>query len=300
MVGRLVQAGWEVHAWNRSPEKAEQLRAKIPNLRVHNQPQQAVAGCAYTITMLEDGAAVRSVLFGQTSAVANSVAATAAHIPGHTIIDMSSILPEQAQDHAQRLAAMGVAHIDAPVSGGTLGAEAGNLAIMAGGNPQHIAHIAALMAPLGTLTHVGPIGSGQLAKLANQMIVGITIGAVAEALLLCEQGGADSALVRQAIMGGFAQSRVLEVHGQRMVERDFAARGRLAIQLKDMRNVLHTSQRLGTSVPISSLLERLYTEGVAQGLADLDQAALFLSLQAMQNGGEGAKKKSEIIPTNQA
>jgi 2-hydroxy-3-oxopropionate reductase len=130
---------------------------------------------------------------------------------------------------------------------------------------------------------VGPSGSGQLAKLANQMIVGITIGAVAEALLLCQKGGADMAKVKEAISGGFADSRILQVHGQRMVERDFAPRGRMTVQLKDMRNALDTAAGLGFTAPITGLLEQLYADGVAHGLSDLDQAGLFVEL-ARRNG----------------
>jgi 3-hydroxyisobutyrate dehydrogenase-like beta-hydroxyacid dehydrogenase len=126
---------------------------------------------------------------------------------------------------------------------------------------------------------VGPSGSGQLAKLANQMIVGITIGAVAEALLLAQKGGADPAQVRKALRGGFAESRVLEVHGQRMVDGDFAKRGSLAIQLKDMRNALHTAQGMGLDTPITRHLGQLYAEAAAAGLGDLDQSGLFVALK---------------------
>jgi 2-hydroxy-3-oxopropionate reductase len=131
---------------------------------------------------------------------------------------------------------------------------------------------------LGKSTLVGPHGCGQLAKLANQMIVGITIGAVAEALLLCAKGGADMAKVKEAISGGFADSRILQVHGQRMVERDFAPRGRISVQLKDMRNALETGKQLGFDAPITQLLEQLYAQAHDHGLAGMDQAALFVQL----------------------
>ena len=136
---------------------------------------------------------------------------------------------------------------------------------------------------LGKSTLVGPHGCGQLAKLANQMIVGITIGAVAEALLLCAKGGADMAQVKQAITGGFADSRILQVHGQRMVERDFAPRGRISVQRKDMHNALDTAAELGFEAPVTQLLTHLYDQAAAHGLADLDQAALFTEL-ARRNG----------------
>jgi 2-hydroxy-3-oxopropionate reductase len=145
---------------------------------------------------------------------------------------MASIKPAEAREHARRLAARRRASPGRPVSGGTVGAEAGTLAIMAGGEAADFERAAPVFAALGRATHVGPHGAGQLAKLANQMIVGITIGAVAEALLLCEKGGADPAKVRQAIGGGFAESRILQLHGERMVTRDFAPRGRMTVQRK--------------------------------------------------------------------
>ena len=135
-----------------------------------------------------------------------------------------------------------------------------------------------MFAPLGRATHVGPHGAGQLAKLANQMIVGITIGAVAEALLFAAKGGADMAKVREAISGGFADSRILQLHGQRMVERDFAPRGRMAVQLKDMRNAMATARETGFDAPITALFEALYADGVEHGLGDLDHSGLFVEL----------------------
>jgi len=136
---------------------------------------------------------------------------------------------------------------------------------------------------LGRATHVGPHGAGELAKLANQMIVGITIGAVAEALLLCAKGGADMAKVREAITGGFADSRILQLHGQRMVDRDFAPRAKIAVQLKDMRNALATAEEIGFEAPVTALFERLYADADEHGLTDLDHSGLFVEL-ASRNG----------------
>ena len=140
-----------------------------------------------------------------------------------------------------------------------------------------------MFAALGRATQVGPSGAGQLAKLANQMIVGITIGAVAEALLLCEKGGADPAKVREAITGGFADSRILQVHGQRMVTRNFTPGAHMTVQLKDMRNALATAAGVGLEVPITGLLAQLYADGVAHGLSEIDHAGLFVEL-ARRNG----------------
>lgn len=273
MARRLCQAGHAVSVWNRDRSKAERLLDA--GARVAASPAEAVAGADCVVTLLTDGAAVADVLFEQ--------GAAAAMAPGALLVDMSSIMPSQAREHASRLQALGLHHLDAPVSGGTLGAEQGTLAIMVGGEAADFARAAPLFAVLGRATQVGPHGAGQLAKLANQMIVGITIGAVAEALLLCQQGGADPVQVRAAISGGFADSRILQVHGERMVGRDFSKRGSMQVQLKDMRNALATAAELGFDAPITGLFEQLYAAGVAHGLGELDQSALFVEL-ARRNG----------------
>ncbi|HMN93116.1 MAG TPA: NAD(P)-dependent oxidoreductase [Hydrogenophaga sp.] len=273
MARRLLDAGLPVTAWNRARSKAERLEPA--GGRVADTPAEAVAGADVVITLLTDGQAVEDVLFRQGAAEAMRA--------GSTLIDMSSIQPRQARDHAARLAGRGVHHLDAPVSGGTVGAEAGTLAIMVGGRQAQFEQAFSVFEVLGRATHVGPHGAGQLAKLANQMIVGVTIGAVAEALLLCERGGADMARVREAISGGFADSRILQVHGQRMIERDFTKRGAVSVQLKDMRNALATASEIGFEAPITALFERLYAEAADHGLADLDHSALFVEL-ASRNG----------------
>jgi 2-hydroxy-3-oxopropionate reductase len=273
MARRLLEAGMRLTAWNRSRGKSERL---LPaGATVADTPAVAVAQADIVITLLTDGAAVDDVLFRQGVAEAMR--------PGSIVIDMSSIQPREARDHAARLATRGIHHLDAPVSGGTVGAEAGTLAIMVGGRQAPFEQALPVLQLLGRATHVGPSGAGQLAKLANQMIVGVTIGAVAEALLLCERGGANMAQVREAISGGFADSRILQVHGQRMVERDFTKRGAVSVQLKDMRNALSTATEVGFEAPITALFERLYADAAAHGLADLDHSALFVEL-ASRNG----------------
>lgn len=273
MARRLARAGHEVHAWNRTRAKAEPLAAD--GATVHDSAADAVRGVDFAVSLLENGAIVGDVLF--------NLGVAEAMPRGSLFIDMASIQPREAREHAARLQALGVQHLDAPVSGGTLGAEAGTLAIMAGGDETDFARALPVFAALGRATRVGLHGAGQLAKLANQMIVGITIGAVAEALLLAERGGADPAKVREAISGGFADSRILQVHGERMVQRDFAPRGRMTVQLKDMRNAMATARELDFQAPITALFERLYADGVEHGLADLDQAGLFVEL-AQRNG----------------
>lgn len=273
MARRLCEAGHGVQVWNRSRDKAERL---MPfGAVVQDTAAQAVAGAEIVITMLENGSVVQEVLF--------SSGVAAAMKPGTVVADMSSIKPAEAREHAQRLGEMGIAHLDAPVSGGTIGAEQGTLAIMAGGKASTFERARQVLGALGRPTHVGPSGAGQLAKLANQMIVGITIGAVAEALLLCEKGGADMAKVKEAITGGFADSRILQVHGQRMIDRDFTPRARMSVQLKDLRNALSTASEIGFQAPVTELFEQLYSSGIEHGLTDLDHAGLFVEL-AKRNG----------------
>ncbi len=273
MARRLCEAGHEVHVWNRSRDKAERVAAF--GAMVHSTAALAASAADVVVSMLENGAVVEDVLFAQGAAQAMKA--------GTLVIDMASIKPREARDHAARLAAMGISHLDAPVSGGTVGADAGTLVIMAGGRPEDFERAQAVFQVFGRATHVGPHGTGQLTKLANQMIVGITIGAVAESLLMCARGGADMAKVKEAITGGFADSRILQVHGQRMVERDFAPRARMSVQLKDLRNALATAEEIGFEAPITRLFEQLYADGIEHGLTDLDHAGLFVEL-ASRNG----------------
>ena len=270
---RLCEAGYTVHVWNRTSNKAQRLAAA--GAIVHETPTDAVRDADITITMLDNGSVVGRVLF--------DLGVAAAMKPGALLVDMSSIKPTEARDHAARLNERHIAYLDAPVSGGTIGAESGTLAIMAGGKTNSFEQALPVLTVFGRATHVGPIGAGQLTKLANQMIVGGTIGIVAEALLLCERGGANMAKVKEAITGGFADSRVLQVHGQRMVERDFTPRGRMSVQLKDLRNAQSTAQEIGYDAPITALFEQLYAQSLDHGLADLDQSGLFVEL-ASRNG----------------
>ena len=270
---RLCEAGHSVHVWNRTIGKAQRLSGA--GAIVHAKPTDAVREADFIITMLDDGPVVSEVLFAL--GVANSLPANS------LVIDMSSIKPVEARDHAARLNEQHIGYLDAPVSGGTIGADSGTLAIMVGGKASNFERALPILNVFGRPTHVGPTGAGQLTKLANQMIVGATIGIVAEALLLCERGGAHMGKVREAITGGFADSRILQVHGQRMVERDFTPRGRMSVQLKDLRNALATASEVGFDAPITALFEQLYAQGVEHGLADLDQSGLCVEL-ASRNG----------------
>jgi 2-hydroxy-3-oxopropionate reductase len=224
--------------------------------------------------MLENGAVVTDVLFGQ--GVAEALA------PGAALIDMSSIPPSLAKDHAARVSGRGLRYLDAPVSGGTVGAEQATLAIMAGGDKAAFEAARPIFEAMGRPTHVGPHGAGQLAKLANQAIVGVTLGAVSEALLLAAAGGADPAAVRQAIRGGFAESRILELHGLRMIERDFAPRGFVHVQVKDLDTILDTARELGLTLPLTQNVRDRFVELRDRlGGAHLDHSAILLQLEAM-------------------
>lgn len=266
---RLLDAGYDLTVWNRSREKAEALAPF--GARVMDTASQAVQDAEIVVLMLENGRIVTDVLFGQ--GVAEALR------PGTILVDMSSIKPAEAQDHARHLAERGVHHIDAPVSGGTVGAEQGTLAIMAGGDAEAFSRVKPVLEVMGRPVHVGPHGAGQLAKLANQIIVGVTIGAVAEALLLAERGGADPAKVREALRGGFAESRILELHGQRMVERDFVTKGRSVTHLKDLDNALDAAEQLSLQeVPYTALTADLF-RGLIENAGDLDHSGLLVELE---------------------
>ena len=265
---RLLGAGHAVHAFNRTTAKAERLAAS--GAAVAGDAASAVGDADTVLILLHDGPAVEGVLFQPDT--------LAALRPRTLVIDMSSIRPAEARDHGARLRALGVDYLDAPVSGGTVAAEEGRLSIMAGGEAAAYERARPIFEALGRPTHVGATGAGQLAKLANQMIVGATIGIVAEALVLAERAGADPARVRQAIRGGFAESRILELHGQRMVDRDFEKRGSVAVQLKDLENAADAARQLGIELPITARVASLYADAAANGLAEMDHSALFLEI----------------------
>jgi 2-hydroxy-3-oxopropionate reductase len=269
MARNILKAGYPLTVWNRSRAKAEDLVAAGAKLALTTA--EAAAAGAIIIVMLENGGIVEEVLFA--SGAADAMRA------GTIVADMSSIKPAEAQRHAALLAERGIGHVDAPVSGGTVGAESGSLAIMAGGESVAYARIEPVLRSMGRPTHVGPHGAGQLAKLANQIIVGVTIGAVAEALLLAKKGGADPGKVREALRGGFAESRILDLHGQRMVERDFVTKGRSVTHLKDLDNALDAADRLGVeATPFTAATADLF-RGLLANAGDLDHSALLVELE---------------------
>jgi 2-hydroxy-3-oxopropionate reductase len=269
MARRLLGAGHRLTVWNRDGAKAQPLAAE--GATVADTAEDAVRGATHVITMLTDGNVVERVLFD---------AGVAASLDrGACLIDMSSIRPSQARDHAARLESLGLSHLDAPVSGGTGGAENGTLAIMVGGDQAVFDCAQSIFTPLGRAIRVGPSGAGQLAKLANQAIVGIAIGAVAEATLLVSEGGGDLDAFRAALKDGFADSTILQLHGERMQTRDFAPRGRVSVQLKDLDNVLSEAADLGIELPLVTAVRHRFARLAGDlGAADLDHSALFLEL----------------------
>lgn len=271
MASRLLQAGYQVTAWNRTRSKADELAPL--GARVAEQVADAVAAADIVITMLEAGPIVAQVIDAALPGLKR----------GALVIDMSSTRQSEAQEVHAKLAAQGVRFIDAPVSGGVVGAEAGSLAIMAGGSAQDFAEVEAVLAGMGRPTLVGPAGCGQIAKLCNQLIVGGTLNIVAEALLLAQAGGADPTAVRAAIRGGFAESRILEVHGQRMLDRNFMPGGQVKSQFKDLENVLIAANNAGLRLPVTELVTENYQQ-VLQKAPQADQSAVLLALEAGNPG----------------
>jgi 3-hydroxyisobutyrate dehydrogenase-like beta-hydroxyacid dehydrogenase len=278
MAGRLAAAGFAVTAWNRSPQKLEGLAG----VHVAPTPRAAVERAEVVVCMLSSGEVCDAVLFGPEGAV--DIMA-----PGATLVVMSSIPVETARAQAASCSARGIAYVDAPVSGGERGARDGSLAIMAGGEAATVDALAPAFAPLGRVTHVGPIGAGQLAKLANQLIVASSICAVAEALLLAERGGADPGRVREALLGGFADSTVLRQHGLRMLEGNFAPGGPAKYQIKDTGTALSLAGTLDLVLPVAEQVDRLFRNLVGHGGGELDHSAAIVELRR-QNGIQGPQR----------
>ena len=270
MATRLFLAGYNLRVWNRTRSKVQELADM--GMDVYDDPCLAVNSNGVTadivITMLEAGTAVAEVINTILSALT----------PGAILIDMSSTQQSEAQTFAAMLALNEIGFVDAPVSGGVLGAENGDLAIMVGASQEHFDKVEKLLSVFGRPTRVGLPGSGQLAKLCNQLIVGGTINLVAEALMLAQAGGADPQAVQNALRGGFAESRVLEVHGQRMLDRNFIPGGQVKSQVKDMENILLAAQNVGLHLPISEMVTEIFRSLMPE-FAYADQAAGLLALE---------------------
>ncbi len=270
MVEQLLKSGFELFLWNRTPAKMDFFKGRAT---LCSEATDAISNADITITMLENGPIVDAVLY-------ESGAYRAAN-DGHIFIDMSSIPPSLARQHAELVKAHQCDYLDAPVSGGTAGAEAATLSIMAGGEKRVFEKVQEVFKAFGKSTYIGHYGSGQLCKLANQAIVGITIGAVSEALLLASEGGADPVAVREALSGGFAASRILELHGQRMIDRNFKPGATSRVQLKDLRTILDEANAEGLTLPLSQRTYESYLSLVANGNENVDHSGLLLELEHM-------------------
>ena len=276
MAGRLAEAGFSVKAWNRSAEKAAVLAAN--GVQPAATAAEAVAEADVVICMLSSGPVCDQVLLGASGVVSNMK-------PGAILLVMSSIPVDSAREQAEVAKAYGVAYVDAPVSGGEKGAIEGTLAIMAGGEQQDVDALRPLLNCLGRVTHVGPVGCGSLAKLANQLIVASTICAVAEALTLVEEGGADPGQVRHALLGGFADSTVFRQHGKRMVEGDFRPGGPAKYQVKDTSTALAFARSRGLRLPVGEEVDRLFRSMVEHGAGELDHSGVILEIKRMNAFG---------------
>jgi 3-hydroxyisobutyrate dehydrogenase-like beta-hydroxyacid dehydrogenase len=270
MAMHVVKAGYRVKVWNRSMDKASALVAA--GAEACADARATAEGVSVLICMLSDGPTCDEVLFGERGAVA-------AMPRGSSVIVMSSIPVETAVRESLRATEFGVRYLDAPVSGGQRGAQQGNLAIMAGGSQADFDAVRELLATMGRPVLVGPVGCGELAKIANQMIVASTIATVSEAILLVERGGGDPAKVREALTGGFADSTILQQHARRMIENDFKPGGPAKYQLKDTHTAIALAKSLGVSLPVASLVDSLFQDMVANGDGDLDHSALICELR---------------------
>ncbi|MND55961.1 NAD(P)-dependent oxidoreductase [Agrobacterium tumefaciens] len=276
MAGRLAEAGFSVKAWNRSAEKAAVLAAK--GVQPTSTAAEAAAEADVVICMLSSAPVCNEVLLGASGVVSTMK-------PGAILLVMSSIPVDSAREQAEAAKAYGVAYVDAPVSGGEKGAIEGTLAIMAGGEQRDVDALRPLLNCFGRVTHVGPVGCGSLAKLANQLIVASTICAVAEALTLVEAGGADPAQVRQALLGGFAESTVFRQHGKRMVEGDFRPGGPAKYQVKDTSTALAFAESRGLKLPVGEEVDRLFRSMVEHGAGELDHSGVILEIKRMNAFG---------------
>lgn len=286
MARNLHAGGFSVRVWNRTRSKLDSLAAR--GVPVIEELPKLVPERLVAIFMLFDGQAVDDVLFERDQHGFRLLDRLAA---GSFVICMSSIPVETARRHDDRCRARDIHYIDAPVSGGEQAAIAGSLSIMVGGEIEAVDSMRPLFEAMGrTITHIGGAGCGQLAKLANQMIVGVTIGAVAEALLLAKEGGADLAAVRQALLGGFARSEVLKQHGLQMIHREFSPGAQSVTQLKDLRTAGSLARSLDLNLPIASMVERLFEELCHGGRGAMDHSALYLLLENRQTSESMATK----------
>ncbi|MDA7830429.1 NAD(P)-dependent oxidoreductase [Candidatus Pelagibacter sp.] len=269
MAKNLLKSGYKLKVFNRSQDKAKRL--KEFGAELSTSIKDAVTSSDVIITMLTDDAAVEKVI-GSDEFIKNIK-------PNATVIDMSSINPVLSKKCAKLLKEKKINYLDAPVSGGTIGAEEASLAIMVGGDEKTFKECYDLLKILGNPTLVGPVSSGQISKLANQIIVGVTIGAVAEAVTLCEKSGTNPSKMIEALSGGWADSKILQTHGKRMINKDFSPKGKTTTQLKDMTNIINAGKAVETHLPISSLIKEMYKDLVVDGHGNTDHSFLYNAIE---------------------
>ena len=270
---RLVAAGYPVTVWNRSQEKALQLASA--GVKIEQSASQLLADSELIICLLSDATACDEVIFNHDALQ---------YIGPETIILMMSTLsPDIVVEQARKAHSVQAHYVDIPVSGGTTGAEKGSLSLMAGGDRQLIDSLRPLLSHLGKVTHVGEVGAGQLTKLANQIIVAGTLSLLSEAFTLAQRGGADPEKVREALLGGFADSTLLQHQGERMVKGDFKARGAAKWQLKDTRSAVALAKQLNLTLPLTETVNQLFSQMIDAGEGDLDHCAIIKQIQRLNN-----------------
>ena len=269
MAKNLLKSGYNLKAYNRSQDKADRL--KEFGAEISTSIKDVVTNSDVIITMLTDDVAVEKVM-GSNDFISNIKESA-------TVIDMSSINPVISKKYAEILSEKNINYLDAPVSGGTIAAEESSLAIMVGGDEKIFKECYDLLKILGNPTLVGPVTSGQISKLANQIIVGVTIGAVAEAITLCEKSGTNPSKMIEALSGGWADSKILQTHGKRMIDKDFSPKGKTTTQLKDMTNIINAGKAVETHLPISSLIKEMYKDLVTDGHGNTDHSSLYNAIE---------------------
>src|SRR3989339_101804 len=275
MAGHLLKAGHKVYVYDIVPEAIAELERQGAIACKSSKEVAGKAGMVFLI--VPDTPDVEAALFGK-NGVAEGVR------PGSIVVDMSSISPIATKEFARKLKEMGVEMLDAPVSGGQVGAQNATLSIMVGGSVELFERIKPFFEIMGkNIVHIGGNGDGQTCKVANQIIVALNIAAVGEALLFASKAGADPAKVRQALMGGFASSRILEVHGERMIKRTFDPGFRIKLHQKDLGLALQGARELGLALPQTAGAAQLMQVCTANGMADLDHSALVKALELMGN-----------------
>ena len=270
---RLVAAGYSVTVWNRSQEKALQLASA--GVKIEQSASQLLADSELIICLLSDATACDEVIFNHDALQYIG--------PDTIILMMSTLSPDIVVEQARKAHSVQAHYVDLPVSGGTTGAEKGSLSLMAGGNRQLIDSLRPLLSHLGKVTHVGEVGAGQLTKLANQIIVAGTLSLLSEAFTLAQRGGADPEKVREALLGGFADSTLLQHQGERMVKGDFKARGAAKWQLKDTRSAVSLAKQLNLTLPLTETVNQLFSQMIDAGEGDLDHCAIIKQIQRLNN-----------------